>query len=78
MKEGFYFDRESKLIRAGDPGKMTPQQRANWRLIKAVLDSEYERGFERGLECGKMERKESTTLDMHTRPYNPDDFPENA
>ena len=78
MKEGFYYDRDSMLIRGADPGKMTPQQRANWRLIKAVLDSEFDRGFQRGLECGQMEREHNTTLDMHTRPYNPDDFPENA
>lgn len=66
------------LIRCSDPGKMTPQQRANWRLIQAVLDSEFERGFERGYQCRQMEREESTTLDMLTRPYNPDDFPEKA
>lgn len=71
-----YYDRETMLIRFSDPGKMTPQQLANWRLIQAVLDSEFERGFERGLQCRQMEREESSTLDMHTRPYNPDDFPD--
>lgn len=75
MRNKPYFDRNTMLIRSADPGKMTPQQRANWRLIQAVLDSEFERGFERGLECRQMEREQSTTLDMYTRPYNPDDFP---
>lgn len=64
------------LIRGADPDKLTPQQRANWRLIQAVLDSEYERGFQRGLACGKAEAAADGTLFMHTRPYDPGEFTE--
>lgn len=33
---------------------MTPQQRANWALLQSVLEQEFERGFKRGLEVGRV------------------------
>lgn len=53
MSETEWWDPEKKVIRSQDPAKMTPQQRANWTLLQYVLDAEYRRGFEEGLEKGK-------------------------
>ena len=53
-----YYDKHSKLLMPWNPADMTPQQRANWVLIESVLSSEYERGFKKGLEVGRAEKKE--------------------
>lgn len=55
MKHDLIFDRKTGLFRGCDPRKLSPQQRANWHLMQAVLDSEYDRGFHRGLVQGHFE-----------------------
>lgn len=53
MSQESYWDPEKKLLRSQDPDKMTPQQKANWVLLQYVMDAEYRRGYEKGLEIGK-------------------------
>ena len=33
------------------------QQRANWALLQGVIESEYERGFRKGVQVGRAEMK---------------------
>ena len=47
-----YWDERKGLFMAGDPAKMNAQQRANWRLIRALLENAYERGFQNGRAAG--------------------------
>lgn len=50
-----YYDPKQGLFRCGDPDKLTPQQRANWMLLQAVLEAEFDRGFRRGLVQGQAD-----------------------
>lgn len=47
-----YWDEEKGLFVAGDPARMTAQQRANWKLLRAIMEAEYQRGFANGRVCG--------------------------
>lgn len=40
---------------AGDPARMTAQQRANWQLLEALLRASYARGYAAGLAAGHEE-----------------------
>lgn len=51
---------------------MTPQQRANWALLQAVLDQEFERGFKRGLEVGRAKYAPAERLNEDESTECPD------
>ncbi len=50
MNTELYWDRRAKLLCSGDPARLSPQQRANWTLLRALMEAEYRRGFEKGRE----------------------------
>ena len=54
-----YYDPKNGLFKCGDPDKLTPVQKANWMLLQAVLEAEFDRGFRRGVLQGQAEAAET-------------------
>lgn len=69
MKTPVYFDFDAYLFRVL-PCKLTPQQRANLRLLQSMLESEFARGFERGRACERMEQAGMSKLPLDKSEIN--------
>lgn len=59
MSTRVYFDEKARIFCTFDTANMTARERANWAKLQAVLDSEFDRGFARGLEVGRLEQAAS-------------------
>lgn len=57
MSTKLYWDKEKKLIQGYDPEELTPQQRGNLVFLQGLINHEFQRGFERGLEVGRSEMR---------------------
>lgn len=64
MSTQVYFDEKGRVFRTFDPDKMTRRERANWAALQEVLNSEYARGFARGLAVGRAENARADDLGL--------------